>query len=303
MSKRCIGKMGRKGIVLLMVMLMLFNMTGCSLAVKDAGEEKGLEKKDRLVGMFITRESVNKWTPDMTDPEDNRYYATIDYNDSTNPDDWTIDFEGVKGYSFFRAEFQREGELFNAQPGKTICNDVVLGYHTTEDNLEITLSGTLCIVSKNGGNEIFHTNAVYQKESGEIYFEPRQGFQTSPHGNSSVGLKEETTITENGETKGYTSEVKVTFEVLESLPTQIHFRFMNDKLEVIGSQSYAPGEVPEELQVAEGAACVIVETVWEDGTVTHELYDKKLDEQVVAESFYHLDDVLLAKKSTTLIWK
>lgn len=303
MNKKCIEKMGRKCLVLLLVVMMLFHMTGCSLAVQDEGEEKGMEKKDRLVGMFITRESVNKWTPEMTDLDDVRYYATIDYNDSTSPEDWKVEFEGVKGYPFFHAEFQRNGEPFYAHPGKQICDDVTINYHTMDDKLEITLSGTLYIVSENGGEEIFHTNAVYQKESGEIYFVPKQGMQTSPYGSASMGLKEETTTTENGQEKGYVGEVNVTFEVLESLPAQIHFRFMNDKLDVISSQSYAPGETPEELQVPEGASCVVVETGWEDGSVTRELYDKKVDEKVVAKSFYHLDDVLLAKKSTIFIWK
>ena len=303
MSSRMMGKIGKKCVIIGLVVTMLFNTTGCSLAVKDAGEERNMQKKDRLVGMFITRESVNKWTPDITDPEENRYYATIDYNDSTDPGDWTIDFEGVKGYSLFQAEFQREGEPFYAQPGKQVCNDVVLNYHTSDEMEEITLSGTLSIVSKNGGEEIFHTNAIYQKESGEIYFEPRQGIQTSPDGNASVGLKEEITSTGNGETKGYVGEVNVTFEVFESIPSQIYFRFMNEQLEVIASENYAPGTVPEELKTVDGAACVVVETVWEDGAVTRELYNKKLDERVVAETFYHLDDLLLAKKSTTLIWK
>ena len=303
MSRRIVERICKRCVIIGMVVIVLFTMTGCSLAVKDAGEEKSVEKKDRLVGMFITRESVNKWTPDMTDPEENRYYATIDYNDSTDPSDWTIDFEGVKGYAFFHAEFQREGEPFYAQPGKQACSDVSLKYHTTDEMEEITLDGMLYIVSKNGGEEIFHTNAVYQKENGEIYFEPRQGIQTSPDASASMGLKEEIASTGTEEKKGYVGEVNVTFEVLESLPSQIYFRFMNEQLEVIGSENYAPGAVPEELNIVDGAACVVVETVWEDGAVTRELYDKKLDEQVVAETFYHLDDLLLVKKSTTLIWK
>ena len=303
MSSRMMGKICKKCVIIGMVVTLLFSMTGCSLAIKDAGEEKGMEKKDRLVGMFITRETVNKWTPDMTDPEENRYYATINYNDSTDPSDWTVDFEGVKGYAFFSAEFRMEGEPFYAQPGKPVCSDVSLNYHTSDDMEEITLSGTLYINSKNGGTEIFYTNAVYQKENGEIYFSPRQGIQTSLDASASVELKEETTFTENGEPTGYVGAVKVTFEVVDSLPAQIHFRFMNEQLGVIGSEQYEPGEVPEELQVVPDTACVVVETVWEDGTVTRELYDMQQEEQVVAETFYPLDEILLAKKSTTLIWK
>lgn len=46
------------------------------------------------------------------------------------------------------------------------------------------------------------------------------------------------------------------------------------------------GEVPAEMKAAEGVDCLIVETQWEDGEVTRELYEPEKEESSFVESFY-----------------
>jgi len=90
--------------------------------------------------------------------------------------------------------------------------------------------------------------------------------------------------------------------VLNYLPVNICIQFMNDKLEIMQTENYAAGEVPGQLSVSEGTACIIVETQWEDGSVTRALYEPK-EESVSIETFYKTSDIALGMKVTEIVWK
>lgn len=98
-------------------LILLPSLSGCSLAVPDAGVEGG---NDRMIGVFITDEfldlfdierylndhasgSVNGQEAEL--PYDSGYegklYAKIDKSKGSDPADWEISFGDLEGISMF----------------------------------------------------------------------------------------------------------------------------------------------------------------------------------------------------------
>ena len=57
-----------------------------------------------------------------------------------------------------------------------------------------------------------------------------------------------------------------------------------------------------ELTVAEGSACIVIETEWEDGSVTRELCNPEPETSVI-ETFVKVSEITVGKKSTMINWK
>lgn len=307
------------------VLICMLSFSGCSLAVEDAGEENVMSQ-DRLIGAFITTEYLDLFNMEaylndhadelINDDTDEiivdgrayseRLYAVIDKKDSVKPMDWEISFGDVEGICFFDAKFQNEGEepFTMIIGGDEIC-DVTSSLSVGDEGESVALKGTLYALIGEYESVQFYVNPVYQTTDGEIYTITGNGYSMSGElgGSSMVNLEEETTITENEVTKTYAGAVEITFEVLKYLPVNICIQFMNDKLEIMQTENYAAGEVPAQLSVLEGTACIIVETQWEDGSVTRALYEPEEDESVSIETFYKTSDIALGTKETEIVWK
>lgn len=256
-------KRWNKLIFLLAVIGMMVCFTGCSLAQKDAGEENG--EPDCLIGAFITTEDAQMSFLFRLD-ESGRLYVTVDKNESEEPLDWDIHFGDIEGICFFNATWQEEGQ----QPftmitcGDDIC-DLKQNVNATDEGIETGLSGT---------EGISFTSKYEEKR----------------------------TITENGEKKTEECKVELTLKSVPSFPKEIRFQYMNDALEILHTDVYVAGEVPEELTVAEGSACIVIETEWEDGSVTRELCNPE-PETTMIETFVKVSEITVGKKSTVVNWK
>lgn len=298
--------MNKRHMLALLVAIMLCTMTGCSLAVEGAGAESSMGS-GRLIGVFVTREYINMHEIGevITDIEDSgKVYATVKKNNSENPSDWEVDFEGIEGYAFFHPTYHMPDGSFSMISGADKVCDVNQHLNVSDEGESVRLSGTIYALIEKEKEHVLYANPVYQTEDGEIYLTQGNGVHMSSLGPlMKITLEEEITLEEAGKTKSYTGAVELSYEVLNAVPTSIRFHFMNEKLEILHTESYVAGAVPSEVNAEEDAVCVVVETEWEDGTVSRELVEKERDERVCVKTFYQVDDIVIAKMETQIIWK
>ena len=90
--------MNRKRIYILMSLMLLFVLSGCSLAKEDAGKEV-LESdeivQDRLIGVVVTDEHLDLFNMEA------RIYATLDKHGSDEPYKWDFHFNGIENIHMF----------------------------------------------------------------------------------------------------------------------------------------------------------------------------------------------------------
>lgn len=324
-----------RAVLCLAVLFCMMVLAGCSLAVPDAGEEKQVSQ-DRLIGAFITTEHLdlfdmeaylNDHAGELVNSMENssqevvidgreysqRLYAVVDKCESTNPMDWEIVFGDVEGICLFDAKFQNEGEEpFNMLVGGEEICDVVTGLEVVDGGERVSISGTLYALVGTAGEIGFYVNPVYQTPEGDIYALTGDGYHMSGElgGSWKVNLEEETTLTntEDGAEQTYGGAVEVKFEVRKHAPVEVRIQFMNEALEIIQTQEYAAGEMPEEMKAVEGTACVIAETEWADGSVTRELFELEREEAqaeeiIYVETFYKVSDTALGMQTTQIVWE
>ena len=317
------GWMKKTGILFMICMCII---SGCSLAIPDAGEES-TKPQDRLIGAFITTEHLdlfdmeayrNDHAKDLIGADgseeivvdsgdyNERLYAVVDKHNSVSPMDWEISFGEIEGICFFDATFQNEEEepFTMIVGGDEIC-DVASNLSVGDNEERVSLTGTLHARIGEYENVQFYINPVYQTTDGEIYTVTGNGYSMSGNlaGPSKVKLEESFTTTKDGVEETYSGTVEIAFEIRNAAPVNICLQFMNEDLEIVQTKSYAAGEMPAQLELAEGTVCIVVETQWAEGTVTRELVEWNEEERVSIETFYSVSDSVLGKQMTEIVLK
>lgn len=318
-----------KAIVWYMIVILIVGLLGgCSLAKEDAGGEQK-ENSDRLVGIFLTTEYLDLFDMDayLNDHLDEivdggniiaeneakyngRIYGTVEKHGTTEAKDcenWEIHFDDLEGIAFFYSEWQEEGqEPFSMlMIGDEIC-DVTQHLNVTDVGESVYLTGTMyALVKENVENAGFYMNPVYMTTDGEYYVTAGMGhYQGGIIGGSyTAKLEEEATITENGEKQVWGGAVELTVELLASKPEEIHLHYMDESLKILQTETVKPGEIPTQLRAGKDIACIVAETVWEDGSVTRELVEKHTDEASYIETFYKVSEIALGKMDTEIVWE
>lgn len=303
-------------------------LSGCSLAVPDAGTEGG---SDRMIGVFITRDFLDLFDMEqyindhsyefvnggeIQIASDARYegklYASVDKSKGDDPYDWEISFGDLDGISMFTPLWESEnGETYRG----TVCTEEIsdpdFRYNVTDDGDENIVSGKVYILAgKFGDDRVYYANPVYQTEDGEIYVTCGHGFSSS--GGSSEGVNfsstvsGETTVTENGKAKTEKSSVTVQYKVINE-PVRFTFCQMDQEHQVIKKGNYRPEEVPEQIHAEKDAAYIVVE-MEKEGTegekiVSREVYDQKADEDTWLTTFCAREDGIVVEQETKVIWK
>jgi hypothetical protein len=185
-----------------------------------------------------------------------------------------------------------------------IC-DVKTHYITTDDGESVELTGTLYTIMSNK-EVVFFGNPVYQTAKGDIYVTPGTG---SALDGSSIGvsltesMEEEWIITVGKERQSGSAKVTVNY-ALSYKPLQIRVHQMSTDNQVIKTDVYAVGEVPENLLMENSTAYLLVETQWEhpeiDGYFTRELYEQTEEETTNIETFVVTKNGNLEKRGTTI---
>ena len=311
------------------LLLSVLMLNGCSLAVEDAGDEPAVVQ-DKLVGAFITTESLDlfdmeaylndhadEFLDGITSGSDSvtidgnayseRLYATVHKHDRKDPGTWEVQFGDAEGICFFDAVWQNEGEepFSMVIADEEIC-DINSHLTVTDTGEEVALTGTMYVLPDDSMEEVrFFVNPVYQTGEGEIYLVAGNCFGAGRDmgGSWKVNLDGETTITEDGETMYYSGAVEVTFELMKQMPVNIRFQFMNEDLEIVAAQEYVPGTIPAQMDAPAQTVCVIVETVWEDGSITREMFEPEDEQTIYAVTFYKLSGTALGKSMTEIVWE
>lgn len=319
--------MSKKGFIGILIFWMLTGLTGCSLAKEEVKSEKS---QDRLIGALITQEYLDLFDLDAylddhaeklvenkdlmvedSDQYEDRIYAKIDKHDSQDPSEWEVSFPGIEGIRFFSPLWSdQNGESYHTtEYDEEIC-DAESNYNIENDHENLELSGSVYFLTDKEKDGIsYYVNPVYQTEDGKIYVISGQGSTTS--GASEEGetttltLTDQVTLTENQKSKIEGVTVKVT-GILVKKPTKITLYQMNQDHQVITSNSYTPGKLPEKLTAEKDTAYFLIETqqMDQDGrtSIQRELYEQKEDQDAL-ETLVPLKNGLVSKQYTEVLWE
>lgn len=302
----------RKMIAAMLVGVCFFGLTACQLAREGAAIEEGYQG-DRLVGVLVTTEYLNiPWE------SDGRIYAVL--KDRTLTEEGTgkettiqeFVFEDVEGFPYFVAykpltggeENVFESQYTNSQSHETI-SDSHMGLHYSDEEEKITLEGTIYFAPKSL-DMIVQLNPIYQQPDGRLYVTSGSSMGNSGSEGEGMGmtstLDETTAMTENGKTKKFTTNIKISISSMFP-PEKIVLLQMDKGSSILSRQEFAPGDVPSELVPEEDTAYIIVETHKRDNfgevVIGRELYSGK-DEMLF--TFMVRGDGVLEKALTTLVW-
>lgn len=270
-----------------------FLLTGCQLAQPEETEVRG---QDRMVGVLVTRESLglidmegylNDNLDQVLSGEElvvegaaqysGRLEAVKNVKTRTGEDgtEWTdvdFTFEGVDGryFAFFFADSGidadiAEGEGYWTSVGDPVFCDVHTGLDVTDEGEMIAIEATI-YVDQSIGNVGFHYNPIYQTADGRFYAVEGSGssFQADLGGRMTHTMKEEVRATwsaggEEGETENFGSEIKITVQGVK-IAESVRLLHMSADNQVLEEREYAPDDVPEWIEPAEGTAYLICET-------------------------------------------
>ena len=274
------SKVGKnlKILLFLGVILAACAISGCSLAVPDAGKSTS----DRLIGAFITTEYLDLYDMDsylsdhassladgssITVGEESKYQgklqATVDKSQGEDIFSWKISFGNIEGqYLLMPVTEAGDG---NKSVGN-FCSDGIsapfIHYNTRDNGEERELSGTLYLLPQKDKEQVYYVNPVYQTSDGEIYVMTGNGYST---GNSneegdtmSATLSAENTVTEGKTSKTDQCTVTVKFAI-QYRPVRTILYQMDASNKVLKQAAYNPSAVPEILETEPGTAYIMIE--------------------------------------------
>lgn len=316
--------MKNKHLSVLLAVLMLGGLCGCSLARADAG---AANTPDRLVGALITTEYLDLFDMDayISDHADQflsggdimidsagyegRLYADVERSGNDPGDDLSASFPGTDGICFFSAYTATEDGMGSWSLFGSGVNDRKTEISVTDEGEEITLDGTIYLTPEAAGDSMcLYVNPVYQTDSGEFYAVSGQGLGFDDAGMEgevfSTTLREETTLTKNGEKSSFSSAVTVRLSILRE-PVRITLFQMDANHRILREDSYTPGTLPERLSAEPKTAYILIETESQapDGSVSwkREIFDDH-GEEASFSTFYPLENGMLGKQETTVFW-
>lgn len=324
-------KMNKKRWSILITLVFILVLSGCSLAKEDADKEVlNTEEisQDRLIGVVVTDEHLDLFDFDafLNDNLDKiadgqeldgsgsakyqgRICATVDKHGSDEPYKWDFIFDGVDGHILISPTMQHEdGEPFHMTEGSDSFSDVNTHYVTTDEGQEIYLNGTIYLQSGKAQNDtVYYLNPVYQTEEGDIYLVGGNGLASNVAGEDgnemSSKLDGNCNMTVNGVTESYKSSVEIKFITMDS-PTKVRFYHMNEKHKALSVQEFVPDEVPEEFKVEEGTAYVLMETEKVNpigvNAIEREICEPDREGQMTVKVFCPSDDGILIAKYTKI---
>ena len=250
-------------------------LSGCSLAVEESAAD-GPVTGDRLVGVVVTTEHLNLFDLEgylRDNPEalnggeidtagyEGRIYAREVREENTTED-------GVPCVTVYYSFDHVEGIPLLFYKAKTILEDgtVHSTFQTGEcgEGLWDVMFGGACtegtiFVPKDGGEMKFFPNPVYQDSEGRLYLVPGTGISSQSNlGSMYQSVKEEKSITMDGETQSDSREFKITVEWID-LPDTVTVLQLDETHAVLKNETYEPENLPGELIPEEGCAYILVE--------------------------------------------
>lgn len=266
----------KKLIALILAVCML---AGCQLASVEKKEDPN---QDKLVGVFVTFEpmelgfDIEGWIEDngITDGAEISMEESLQYQEKLPV---TLSDEGwvVPGYEGISVGRYWNGEYWTGFSSEGICemnSNIAAG----DDGDNIKVEGT--VYFPEDAEVMLCTNPVYQTPEGEFYVVQGQSFHSNVGtGSMSQSVRDEKTWTENGTSYTFCAEFKTTVQGV-ALAEKVVLVWMGKDNVELSREEYIPGELPESVVPAEGAAYLIVEEIAGEN-ITRSIYQPE-DEQI-----------------------
>ena len=309
-------------------LLALFLFAGCQLAKEEGGETESAER-DRLIGVFLTREHLDlfDWEGyfndnagalaggghaiDETDTAayGGRLYATL--TRETRTDDageqherLDCTFEGIEGIRYFAVEEGITTHMIS-DPGISGVHQAITD---TEEAKRIDLEAVLYVeAAAETETVVWYLNPVYQSTDGSVYL--TEGHGTSLAGGMTEGASfstkfdETETVTVDG--KSVETGASVSVRIESKFPAErINVLQMDAGHAVVARTEYDAGALPEEIVPLPGTEYLIVETV-KRGLAGEEIVSRALygRQETKFITFCRGDGTVLLEQYTRLEWE
>ncbi len=299
----------KTGIIILSCVLVVSFILGVTGAVTFAKDEPtdnpNGEGEGRLIGVFITTEYLELF-------DQGRLYAKLvddSYTDSETGKIVTTKnyvFDGIEGIACFSARYTDEsGVQYWRIGGDDAISDVDTNFNSTDAGDSIDMKGTIYVSASKGFN-VFYYNPVYQTATGEVYLMSGQsmshGGELSTGMSSSQALKEEQTVTIDGESTTISSNIEVSTCFMDTPIGAGVIQFDEDG-SIISREDYAAGDLPFKITTSSDTEYIIVETHMRSGdgkeTVARELFQPD-DESLF--TFSCREDGICIKQYCNMVW-
>ncbi len=316
---------------LMLLMVFFTSFTGFTLAKKDGAKASSTSAEDKLVGVYITTDYIDsfdteKYLSDHTDTiqdgvtldyaeskeYNSRIYAIrtedLEYDNEDPLKSYKIDFEfkGIDGFSYYLYDQVVPNvttSISYVDPVISAANSSI-NVTTTDTGTKLTLIGNINTVST-GDFTCFYFNPVYQTADGELYLLPGTGMSTSgfTYGSSlSGGITEDSVFTQNGSTKNYSAEIKISVTFVRK-PLQYTITEFNSNHELLTRYTYLPEEIPTDYTPDSSCSYLVVDCLYgskNTDTVSERILYQPTDSSLTTRICR--EDGICLDKSTTLHW-
>lgn len=284
---------------LIALVLAISMLAGCQLASEEKTEDS---YQDKLVGVFVTFEpmelgfDIEGWIEDngITDGAEISMEESLQYQEKLSV---TLSDEGwiVPGHEGISVGRYWNGEYWTGFSGEGICalnSNIAAG----DDGDNIKVEGTVYFPAD--AEVMLCTNPVYQTPEGEFYVVQGQSFHSNVGtGSMSQSVRDEKTWTQDGTAYTFCAEFKTTVQGVE-LAEKVVLVWMGKDNGELSREEYIPGELPESVTPAEGAAYLIVEEIAGEN-ITRTIYQPE-DEQITI--YYQGDQPWCLPEFAKVLW-
>ena len=277
---------------------MLLLLGGCQLALPE-GEAGNSLMEDKMVGVFITRESL--------DPADGKIYADKVSESRTNANgettqDWSFQFTTLDGYLY--ATYLKTDET----SGQEYWQCVILREGLSETSQHITSGDTnfgvvdnaTIYLTEEAGFVKFFMNPVYQDAKGALYLLAGTGISTDMiHGGSvSQNIASTVTYTKDGSTATHTYDCTLHIKAAE-VADSVVILYMDASHQELKRETYRPSELPTELTAPANTAYLLIEEHYTD-KVLHKICQP---EDKNFKTFYEIEHHICVPRETKVNWE
>jgi len=274
---------------LVMISMILVILSGCQLAVAEAGSTR---EEDKLVGVFVTEDYIdlldfeayvsdnsNKLMQGGEAPMDSKYqgrvYGTI--NEDNHED---IVFEGYEGVLFIDTSYEKDGVIYS----RVGSGNQVSLVHISVNDEGNEIEGT--IFAKNAPVIMTVLNPVYMTDEDEIYFTSGSGVsmggENGGGGSMSMFLIENRTVLVGNSESTESFKVKINVESMYEVEYYVLKQMDDLDNQVISEKIYAH-DVPSSIEVNDQAQYVILEKIGVD-------YEGKplIERQIINDDYFQI---------------
>jgi len=164
----------------------------------------------------------------------------------------------------------------------------------------VDIEGTMYGFLKENETEItLYMNPIYQTSTGKIYMTPSEGITYSKDEAKGFVVRKKFPVTEHGVTYTRETGIDLSYKFFSGEPIQIDLYHMNSCYEVIKTDTYDSGCMPELYNVDKETKYIIAETIWSSGEITREMLHMYDD----IETLYKANSFVLAMQYTDIRWE